>query len=456
MEDISVTKPLSEYAAGLTYNDIPLDVIENIKLHFLDSLGVTIAGSTQDVSQKCLNTFLSLSNGFSGKSLVVGSKYRLPAPWAAFINGTSAHSIELDDGRIGSQVHPGAIIIPTVLSLGSTTNGKRVLESVVLGYEITFRLGMSLFPNHRRVGFHPTGTCGTFGAAVAASKMLCLDSAKIINALAYAGTQAIALRKEDDKNSFYMKKIHAGKAAHNGILAAFMASNDMQGPKSIFEGEDGFLRLIGNGGKPKVIVDGIGTKYVLKDSYYKPYAACRHIHSPIDSLLSIKKEHDFDHENIERIVVRIYKEGLCYSNQKPATPTEAQFSIPYSLAVSLIDGTALLDQYTQERMYDSNVMDLASKVFVEVDETFDIEYTTKKIYANEVIVYLTDGNVFQASSYYPKGTPENPMSQQDVINKFSSLAERVFSQKRIKDIVDIVLHLEDVTKLSLLESLLEK
>ncbi len=257
------------------------------------------------------------------------------------------------------------------------------------------------FPITDGEGFHPTGTCGTFGTSAVATKLLKLPKEAIASAFGFAGTQAAALREGVGVGSYTMKKMHPGKAAHNGILAAFLATEGLEAPWTILEGKAGFLNLFSEQYKRDLLLDGLGKSFLLDGSYIKPYASVRHAHSPIDSILQLRRMHNLKPDDVAMITVKSYKEGLM-TWAKPDSSTEAQFSIPYNIAVALYDGEVTLKQFSDDRIKDPNIRALTQKISLVFDQEMDDEYVKTKKRAQIVEVKTKNGNLISLRTDYPK------------------------------------------------------
>jgi len=450
----AISRTLAEFACTLCFEDIPPGTLKTTKNHLLDCLGVGLAGSREEPARICYETFALLAG--REEATVLGQKRRMAAMEAALINGTAIHSIELDDGRVGSAVHAGASTLPTVLALAEREGkgGRDFILAALIGYEVTLRVAMAMFPHHRRMGFHPTGTCGGFGAAAAAGKLLGLSVPQMMNALGLAGTFGSGLR-EGERDALMMKRLHAGRAAQNGILAALLAKNNYQAPETIFEGDNGFFRLLGKEFDARKITDSLGRNFVTDQSYYKLYACTRHLHAPIESLLGILKEQEISPEEVEQISVRIYKEGTYYPEAEPQNILDAQFSLPYTLAVVFYERQASLEQYREEKIRQPHLRALARKVKVELDPALDEEYVQKKKYANILEIRLKDGRRIQNRVDYPKGSLENPFTDEEVRGKFKSLAPLAIGREKTAKILSLWENLENLGGMAILGDLLQ-
>jgi len=454
MGEPTLLRRLAEFSCRLRFEDIPAATLITIKNHLLDCIGVGLAGSRETPAVICYETLLP--SGGRNEATVFGQKKKLPAKEAAFINGTALHSIELDDGRVGSGVHAGASVLPVVLALSEKEKkgGKDFILAGLVGYEVTLRIAMAMFPHHRRMGFHPTGTIGSFGAAAAAGKLLNLTVEQMISALGLAATFASGIR-EGKGDALMMKRLHAGKAAQNGILAALLAMNAYQAPETALEGDNGFFRLFGKTYEPQIISDGLGSRFVTDQSYYKPYSCCRHLHSTIDSLLGILKMEPVTPEQVEQITVRIYKEGTFYTATEPQNILDAQFSMPYTLAVVFYEKQALLDQYTDEKIRQPHLRALAQKVKIEFDPALDEDYVQKKKNANILEIRLKDGRLLQNRVDYPKGSLQNPFSDEEILGKFKGLSTPAIGKDKPLRILRLWEGLETLDDMNSLGKLLQ-
>ena len=441
---------ISEFIYNLKWENLSKEIHEKINTHILDTFGVMLRGSTYPVSNMIFNGVLgSTSEDSSGEATIVGKKTTGPMLIAALLNGTSAHGLEFDDGYTG--IHPGAPVVASALAAAELTDatGEEFMCAVVGGYEIAIRVNRAVFPGHRRKGFHPTGTCATFVAAVAAGKILGLTTDEIANALGLAGTQVAGLREGSGKPSGMTKRLHAGKAAENGLLSALIAKEGYLAAHSIFEGKSGFLNLYCDDPKANLIVEKLGEIFHFTDCYLKPYPTCRHLHGPIESTLKLRDEYSFKLDEIKEIIVKIYREGTyaCFSEQNPNDFYDAQFSIPYAIAVALKDGEVTLNQFTENEISDSEVQKLCKKVNIVFDDNLDEEFRKNRIRAHVVNIYLSNGKHIYKRIEYPKGSSQNPLTREEVINKFKNLVIPVLKEDRTMNLLELFKKLSDLESL---------
>ena len=288
---MQLTKKLSQKCHAIRYENLSDEVIDRTKYLLLDYIGVAARGALSESSQPVFNLIRNLDKSQDG-AMVIGTNIRVNPPLAVLGNGTAAHSLELDDVVNEASLHPAVTIMTTALAAahGKPCSGKEMIASIVAGYEVAIKLGVALDPAaHYAQGFHPTGTCGTLGAAVTAAKILRLDPKGIVNALGIAGSQAAGLMEFLADGSF-TKRLHPGWAAHSGIMAALLAQNGFTGPSTIIEGKSGFLHAYSQRSDPDKILKNWGEPYAVMRTSIKPHACCRYKQGPIDGLLKIMRE----------------------------------------------------------------------------------------------------------------------------------------------------------------------
>ena len=435
---------ISKFISNYRYEQATVESITTVKAAFLDFWGVTYRGVNEEPPQIVLNTVDEIfSRNFNQnlKASVIGTNFKTDILSAAFVNGVSAHVLELDDGHRGAQIHLGAVIFPTALAIAEAYNlsGREFFEAVMVGYEVGILLGKIVNPEHRNKGFHTTGTIGTFIAGTVASKLLKLDDDQILNALGLCGTQAAGLLESDHGGSMG-KALHAGKAVYNGILSAYLARNGFTGSESIFEGEEGFLKcMVLDNTDYKVedfslenVLKDVG-KVRVRDIYFKKYPFCRHIHSSIDTALKLKASIGEEYNHIENVAVKTYSVAAEHDNYNPKNLEELKQSLPYAVAISLVVGEVsvdginqliefgLLENYSTVDKVNS-IKNLVNNMIILSDDKLNELYPDKR--PSNVIIKLDKSfrnGVFQNITLLPKGDFENPFELRDLIDKFKGL-----------------------------------
>ena len=435
---------ISKFISNYRYEQATIESVTTVKAAFLDFFGVTYRGIGEKAPQIAYSTVEEIFHGNPNSNLkasVIGTSLKADVLHAAFINGISAHVLELDDGHRGAQIHLGSVIFPTALAIAESyaLTGKEFLEGVIVGYEVGILLGKIVNPEHRNRGFHTTGTIGAFVAGAVASKLLKLDENQILNALGLCGTQAAGLLESDHGGSMG-KSLHVGKAVYNGMLSAFLARNGFTGSGTIFEGDEGFLKtMVFDNTDYKIedfsfedVLKDIG-KVRVRDIYFKKYPFCRHIHSSIDTALKLKASIGDEYDHIQNVAVKTYSVAAEHNNFNPKNIEELRQSLPYAVAISLVVGEVsvddvnqliefgLLDNYSTVDKVNS-IKNLVNHMIIVADDKLNELYPDKR--PSNVIIKLDKNfrnGVFQNITFLPRGDFENPFQLRDLINKFKGL-----------------------------------
>jgi 2-methylcitrate dehydratase PrpD len=435
-----ITRTLVHFSHALNSRDLSGEVVERARYLLLDYLGVAIAGSLTESSQPIYR--MIARSAAPGPCTVIGTASQTSPESAALANGTAAHSLELDDTHQAGSIHPGVVMFSTAIALSeiqADIDSGQFVAAVTAGYEVAARLGMALQPKyHYELGFHPTSTCGVFGAAVTAAKLMRLSEEQMLSAVGIAGSMA-AGSLEFLADGTWTKRLHPGIAAQNGILAAKLAAEGFQGPTTILEGRDGFLWAYSRKSKPDLVTKNLGKGFEILRTSIKPHACCRYMQSPIDGLIELAVKHDILPEQVARIEVAVLEAGwplVCLPRKRKYSPTnvvDAQFSMPFGAAVALSDRAAGLDQFTGERFHSPLIKSLMGKVVLQKDKR--IEKNFPEEWPAIVQVHLKNGKHFEKRVRYPKGDPENPLTWQELSAKFLSLALRVLPKTRCEQII---------------------
>ncbi|MEM3112729.1 MAG: MmgE/PrpD family protein [Candidatus Anstonellales archaeon] len=454
---MATTQELAKYCHELTFRKLPEEVIDRVKYHFLDFIGVTCRGSQTD-SSKIMYRFIRKMG--KGKGVIIGTKERGPYIYSALANGTAGHAIEMDDVNNESSLHPGVVVFPSALAMCEMlgANGRDFIEAAVIGYEVMIRLGKAIGPiqSYAR-GFHPTGTCGTFGACVTAAKIMGLRSEKIANAMGIAGSQASG-SMEYLAQGTWTKRFNAGWAAHNGMIAALLAGEGFRGPISIIEGRDGFLHSYSSGADASKVLEGLGSGFEILRTSIKPHACCRYMQPPIDAILKIVKEHSLRPEQVEKVKLGLLSAGfplIAEPSEKKYAPqsiVDAQFSMPFGAAIAILHGKAGLGEFQISRIRSQDVKAMMKRVECSVNPELDQAFP--KQWGATAEIFTNDGKRYFAKIEYPRGDPENPLSWEEIIEKFHDLSGRFWGKKRRTKIIAEVRYLEKIQDMGKWSSLL--
>ena len=402
-----------------TLKDVALShsVLAVGRMRFLDYLGVTLAGARLLGDRG--KAFAEISG--TGCSVVLGMGRSCPALSAALSNGMAAHAAEMDDGHRGGGVHVGGTVFSALLAAYGREpfSDDAFLRGAVAGYEATVRCALALRPGHRRRGFHSTGTCGTVGAAAAVSIALGFDEIQLKSALSAAASAAAGFleMQEDDSG---LKPFNMGQAAMAGLAAADVGRTGLKPPKDAFGGPRGFLALLTDTPHPEALVEG-RSKFAIEEAYAKVHCACRHAHAAVDCALSLRGSAGFDQSHISAVEVETYAAAVNgHDHSSVAGVNAAKMSIPFAVASAFATGRTGLDAYSEEAVRSPATIALAARVKVRASDEFTA--MAPAVRGAAVKVMFDDGREMRARTDYPKGEPENPLSDEEQKAKFVSLA----------------------------------
>jgi len=452
------TRKLARFCSKLSFDSLPGEVVEKAKLCVLDYISNIYGSLELDAVKAVVEYVKSLDGPKAATALGCGFKTGLQN--AAFVNGTTAEAIEAQDGlRFGGN-HPVSAVLPVAIALAEKLKlgGRALIEAVVAGYEAADRPAAAMHPWHTLSGFLPTGTCGTFGAAAAAAKLMGLNEEGMLNAIGNAGYVLPLSMAEQLMGGYTIKIVQGGQAASAGIMAAGLASKGITGCPEVLEGsalKGGFTQITSRA-DPNLdkLSDGLGEHYSIMDIYFKPYSACRHTHGAAQATLKLIREHGFGAGEIESIAVHTY--GVAELAVGKGVPdggsfVSAQFSLPYVVAACILDGDLGPGQLTERRIADSAVIDLTKRVSVKLDEELNKAYPEKT--SSRVEISLKDGRELAWQTDIPKGDPRDPMEADDLAEKLSRFAGGR-KPERLEKIIGMVMELEKLRDVGELASII--
>jgi len=438
-----LSQTLAEFINRLTYQDLPADVIRWVKMNLLDSLGICLYAGDMPWSKIVVKQIREL--GGKEECTIIGYRKKTSRLYAALANGTLAHGLEFDNAH-WSHVHPGPPTVCAALSIAEREkrSGKDLLTAIAAGFEVAVSVGKAVFPSHRYRGFQPTATIGTFGAATAAGKLMKLDEDGMINCLGLAGTQAAGLNEWIHSGDM-SKRIHAGKAAMNGVLAALWAEKGLTGPISVFEGGDGFFKAYADQADHHYIED-IGKQFDLINIMIKPYATCADFHGAIRLVLQLQKDHHLKAEDIEKVWIGVDTISKKYDSKELETLLHAQMHYSVAIAIVLLEADGFIDAFLK-RYQDPKVKELTNRIDIVVDPEVDKGFPHK--WGVKVEITTKDGKQYRGSE---EDRPK--MSEEEVKNKFRRLAQKKLDKKVIEKTIKAVDRLETMRDVSNLMALL--
>jgi 2-methylcitrate dehydratase PrpD len=432
---------------------VPQAVGARARARLLDYLGVTLAGATEESTIALRRGLAAL--GTRGDAAVIGTHERLAPPHAALANGAAAHAIEMDDTHLGGSIHLGASVFSTALAAAELvpTSGPTLLRAAIAGYEVAARLAVALDPAvHYRRGFHPTGTCGAFGAAAAAAVVFGLDADGVTAALGVAGSQA-AGSMEFLEDGAWTKRFHPGWGASAGLHAAALAQAGFRAPATIVDGRFGFLR--GYGDDASRLHTGEGLE--LMQTGIKPHACCRYTQGPIDAVLALRAAHAIDPMRVARIEVAVVQAGfpiVCEpldAKRRPRSVVDAQFSLPYGVATALVHGAAWPEDFRPARFDDPAMRHVMDRVEPVRDPALDARFP--RTWPCWVAVTLDDGTRHRTAVEHPLGDPENFPGDDVLAGKFMRLATCALAPDRARAVSRAVAALDECTDVRTLTAL---
>lgn len=413
--DEPTTQPLAAFAAGLNHNDMPTEAREVARQCLLDVLGVTLAAADEPLVQ--MLTAEAEEAGGAAQATVIGQGFQTSAAQAALANGAAAHALDYDDVLKAMSGHPTVPVYPAILALAERDglSGRDVVTAFVAGVEIEARIGAMMAGGHYAKGWHSTGTIGTFAAAAAAGRLIGLDDEAMARALGIAGTQAAGL-----KSMFgtMCKPLHAGKAAHNGLMAANLAKRGFSSRHDVLDCAQGFTATqSGEAVDTAAALEGLGAVFHTPDVLFKYHAACYGVHAPVEAALKAAKHPAFDPALVDHIDVTVHQAciGMC-DIAEPTTGLEGKFSLSHNVALGLLGmANGALDLFEDARMQENAPMALRQKVRVQGSNS-------PGAFEARLAIHQSDGVVIQET--HDVAAPERNLSRQwdKVEAKFRALA----------------------------------
>ncbi len=423
---MSETEKLAEFAATLSYSTLPAEVSERAKLLMLDTVGIIVrARHDAESTQPMVRAVERMGMGV-GECSVFGDAARYAPPAAALVNGALAHSLDFDDTHAAGSIHSSAPIFPAAFAAAEMTgaSGCDLIAAAVAGYEVQIRLSLALGPaDHYARGFHPTATCGVFGAAAAAGRVVGLTPRQMVSAFGIALSQS-AGSMQFLADGAWTKRSHVGQAAQNGLMAAVLASEGYLGATGAFEGRAGFLNAYAPTPDPSKAVARLGEEWETMRLAVKPYPCCRYAHAAMDALAALRADHAIAPEEIERITIGLPRVGMAIigepieAKRAPANIVDGQFSMPFCAAVMLREGRLEWDDYPRH-LADADTLALCRRVVCVMDD--DAEAALPANMAGKARI-MTARRRFERFVEVPRGEPGNFLSVEEFRAKFRALA----------------------------------
>jgi 2-methylcitrate dehydratase PrpD len=447
----TIAQALARFGATLRLEDVPDAARRRLRELALDFLAVAAAAARTETADTARRAAAALSG--PGPATVVGGERGLRPQYAALANAAAAHAIEMDDVTEESSLHPGVVVFPTALAMAEAGKAPPadMVVAAILGYEVIGRLGEALNVRaHYARGFHPTATCGTFAAAAVAARLLGLDADRTAHALGIAGSLAAGSMQYLDDGAA-VKRAHPGLAAHAGIVAAHLAAEGLTGPAAVIEGERGFFRAYSEGATASRVLAGLGREWQVLACAVKPHACCRYNHAAIDATLQIVRARRLSPRDVHGATVRVPTSSLAIVAEPralraaPRNVVDAQFSLPYAVAVAVRHGRASLPEYTDAVIADPEVRRLAAAVGCVGDDALEAAFPVH--WGAHVNLRLADGTHHEAHVPDAKGSPRNPLTWDELASKARTLTDGVLVPAQQAALIDLAGRLEDLPDL---------
>jgi len=450
-----VTSILAGFTSTLTFDQIPSTVIADIKLHLLDGIGVAIYGSQLPWTRIVAEAMIE--QGGEASATIWGTDFRATPSQAALVNATAGHSFEMDDIHKESVLHPNSLAVPVALALAESRpyiSGKDVLTALVAGTELGVRVGnaatTALFLN----GFHPQGTTGTFVAAGTAGRLLKLGPDAMLHAIGISGSMAAGLMAAQE--GAMVKRFHAGRAAESGLLAVSLASKGFTGIENILEANyGGFLSAFARTYNLGRLLEGLGSDWESAKVGYKMYPSVTSIHTSLDALKQLMNQHKLAAGDIERIDVGCGHMTYVHTAwpYEPSGVTAAQMNLFYGLAVMAIRGEVTPQDYAEDSIADANVLAFIPRIHPYEDKEIEDKGPAAR-HAVKMKVITKSGRELTHDIWSRRGSPECPVSDEEVKKKFIANTQHVLTENTQSKIADLILNMDDLQSLSELTSLL--
>jgi 2-methylcitrate dehydratase PrpD len=442
-----ISAQLAAFAANLRAEEIPADVVEQAKRHMLDCLGIALASTSFDFAHRTANALQSLAG--AGAHPVIGYAMRLPLRDAVMLNGTLMHGLDFDDTHSDAVVHGSASAVPTALGMAREhgASGVEALLAYIIGIEASSRIGAAAQGAFHQLGFHPTGMVGAFGASLTAGRLAGATAAQM------AAAQGVILSMAAGSLEFledgsWTKRIHPGWAGVCGITATALARAGFKAPPAAYEGRFGLFRTYLGGKAPAGFAarctEALGDLWEFRNVALKPYPCCHFNHAIADATLALRRKHGLTPEMI-RSMTALLSPGqykiVCQpeeAKKAPANSYDAQFSIHYTMAASIVHGRFTLNELDEQAIRDPRVLELCQRAHYGEDPASRFP----RYYSGEVVIETTDGRTLRHREEFNRGSDGQPLSAADVEQKFRDNAGRVMSPARIERVIDLAMSLD--------------
>ncbi len=428
---------LARFAADTRHDALPDHTRAAARLVILDTLGAMVAGSALEENRRLAK--LAAARCPAGAATLLGHDLRADAFWAALVNATAGVALEVDEGNRHGGGHPAIHCVPGALALGEErgVDGRRLMESVVAGYEIGSRLGSATTP---RSAVHSHGTWGTIGTAVAAARLAGAAAPDIRAAINLAASMSPANSWTPALAGATIRNLYPGRSAWQGLLAVELHRAGFTGlddaPADVYGG------ILADRYEPALAMEGLGERYRIEQNYVKLHACCRYNHFALEAVLALQRRHALAHDQVAAVTVTTIPFGLRMAEPDPKGRLAAKFSIPYAVAAALVLGHAGVAAFESPALDDERIRDLAGRVVVREDSAMTprrMDYPTAR-----VAIALRDGRVLEEVTGIVRGDAADPVADEEVRDKFLALTSPVLGERRAREAADRIADLDAV------------
>lgn len=436
---MGATRRLADFAVQSAFDKLPPEVIRESKRCILNYLGVALGAAHHQAVRLLIETIDEL--GGRSQATILGRGRRYSAAGAALINGAMSHVLDYDDTHLPTVIHPTGPVLSAALATAEWKglSGRDLIEALAIGMEVELRVGSAVYPSHYDAGWHITGTAGTFGAAAAVGKLLRLDEEQMVHALGLAGTQAAGLREMFGSMA---KALHVGKAASNGLLSAMLAGRGFTASTEVLEGRRGFCAVTASEYNLERATVGLGDEYLLLQNGIKPYACGVVTHPTIDGVRRLRDRFRLKPGDVLEIEAKVHPLVRELTGKKsPRTGLEGKFSIYFCAAIALIEGNARESQFTDEKVSRPDVVAMMDRVRAHVEPGILEDQAV-------VSIHTLDGRELVERVRAATGTPDNPMPDDKLLEKYMDLATKLLTTGQAEQLAEQVGHMETVEELS--------
>lgn len=442
-----ITRKLGGFLVSISYDALPIEVRERVKALTLDLVGIMVRARHDAESTPAMIAAAGRLGLTGGACTVIGDAAGYAPPGAAMLNGTLAHSLDFDDTHASSSLHPSAPITPAAFAAAeiSGADGRELIAAIVAGYETQIRLSLALDPAaHYDRGFHPTATCGAFGAAAAAGRLLGLDAEGYANAFGIVLSMA-AGSMQFLVNGAWTKRSHVGHAAMCGLIAATLAKEGYKGAADAIEGKWGFLHAYAPAASANKVVDELGQRWETLKIAVKPFPSCRYGHAALDGILRLAREHHIQASDVEGVVVGLPEPGWKLigdpepAKQSPQSVVDGQFSMAFCAAVALRTGGFVWDDYGRH-LADAETLALCKKIRTRIDARAQADFPAEM--SANVRIATTRG-AFETYVQVAKGEPTNFLTAAELRAKFDGLVAPYLHARRRNELAAAILALDE-------------